>query len=380
MANQTNVQQLVQGLAPSGNNGNPNTTYNNSPGMPMMDAQGNWFLQNLPTAASINLQRYNTGGGSGRPNLTPFMPQLPVGGGGTPQWPTTPVVPTTPVTPPAAVVTPPSVGGGGNQSPVSIGGDGGRPGSQTFVGTPLGNLPPIGSFQGWGDVGGAGGDLGAINPTEGWGNGFSWNGAMQGADTTGGKLLEMVDKLSELYLPGDFVQQGNINWNKIGDAIAKRLGIPTQTVAKLLGQGDKYNSWLAGGYGDLKGDLRFGSLGNGNTEGYGMGQINPITGQLSLGLLSGIDIPQGYTPNSFNQDSSMKAIFGDNYNAPAPAPGQLGSSGYMSGNGSGAGTGYGSTVITGDGARAMFDGMKGATASTKTRQTGGDIYGNTYVR
>lgn len=63
MPNQTDVQKLIQGLAPGAvNNGNPNTVYN-TPGTvmggtpsvppPTTDGLGNWSLNNLPQAATL---------------------------------------------------------------------------------------------------------------------------------------------------------------------------------------------------------------------------------------------------------------------------------------------------------------------------------------
>lgn len=60
MPTQTDVQKLIQSLVPgAANNGNPNTVYNTAP--PTMDADGNWYAANLPSAASITgLQRAAT--------------------------------------------------------------------------------------------------------------------------------------------------------------------------------------------------------------------------------------------------------------------------------------------------------------------------------
>src|SRR5690606_8831183 len=63
MPNQTDIQKLIQGLAPgSVNNGNPNTIYNTPATVmggkaavppPSTDGLGNWALNTLPQAATL---------------------------------------------------------------------------------------------------------------------------------------------------------------------------------------------------------------------------------------------------------------------------------------------------------------------------------------
>lgn len=281
MTTQTDVQQLIQGLVPSGvNNGNPNTVYNVPP--PALDAFGNWAAGQLPAAASLS--------GTSLPDILATLPAtgLPAWGGG---------IGTVPgVLQPAL----PPLGGGG-------GGGGGYvpPGTTTPPGTG-GPLPP--------NTGGTVGPVGTVTSgTDGYGTPFyptimpwtggTWTGGstygtgggggtgsfnlpgfLQGASGFGGTLMEVLDKLSEPFLPGDMVQQGNFNWRQAAVSLAEKLGIPVGAAAQMLGKGDQYKAWLASGYGDLQGDMSFGSTAIGNSSGFGMGQVNPITGQVNWGL------------------------------------------------------------------------------------------------
>lgn len=142
MPNQTDVQKLIQGLAPGAvNNGNPNTVYN-TPGTvmrgtpsvppPTTDATGNWVLNNLPKPAVMgppNIQLPQVTPSSALGSWTaphdpaalnlPQWKMMPFGQGttqppGTTPPPTTPP-PTdtggnTPPTPSTGGPTPPNVG------------------------------------------------------------------------------------------------------------------------------------------------------------------------------------------------------------------------------------------------------------------------------
>lgn len=389
MADQSTLQTLLQqgvGLqsnaqnntAMTPNNGNPNTIYNLAApnvrqfnpatgSLPAMgDANGNWAVpaQGLNPALqqilSNNVQQTNI-----RPTIpsTPFVippviiPSLPS------PAPTTP-----PVTGPTPW-TPPTPAPGSNVDPNSqippeilealsrVGG-----GSQTG-GTSWD------SYANPGFTGSFGGTNAPANPTAGWGNGMNMAGFLQGAKgDTGGTILELLDKVSEPFLPGDMVQGGNFNWRQAMESVANQYGIPIEQAANLLGKGDQYRAWVSAGYGNLPGDARFGTLATGNTEGYNMGQVNPITGQLSLGLLNPINIPQSNVPTNFSDNNAnMAAAFGPNWNAPV-APRST------------AGTVAGASAITGDAAREMFENMRLAAMARGERQTGADTMGRPFSK
>lgn len=239
MATQTDVQQLIQSLVPSGvNNGNPNTVYNVPP--PSLNAQGQWAQGRLPTAASIGglnlpailaqLPQSNWGGGpvAGAP-AGPLLPSFPApvgggggGGGGTPFIP--PVTP--PVTPPGT--TPPGGGGGttgggvGTFEPIRNIYTGILQQGQTLPGT--WTDPYTGGF---GTVGPwAGGMTGSLGGSGGGFNIGGWQGA--------------VDKIANLFGVDPYMQ-GTGQWNfkgAISDIIQSLLGVPTDT-------GETLNRWGA---------------------------------------------------------------------------------------------------------------------------------------
>lgn len=387
MADQSTLQTLLQqgvGLqsnaqsntAMTPNNGNPNTIYNlASPNvrqfnpatgaLPAMgDANGNWAVpaQGLSPALqqilSNNVQQTNI-----RPTIPAgtftippvIIPSLPGPAPTTPPGPT----PWTPPTPaPGANVDPNAPIPPAILDALSQTGAGSQGGGYTWD-----------TYANPGFTGSFGNTGGNANPTAGWGNGMNMAGFLQGAKgDTGGTLLEILDKLSEPFLPGDMVQGGNFNWRQALESTASQYGIPVEQLANLLGKGDQYRAWVSAGYGNLPGDARFGTLATGNTEGYNMGQINPITGQLSLGLLNPINIPTSNVPTSFsNNDANMAAAFGPNWNAPvAPraTPGSVAGAG----------------AITGDAARGVFENMKLSALAKGTRQTGADLLGRPYAK
>lgn len=113
----TNVQQLIQGLAPSANNGNPNTVYN-TPASPFANpAQGlpaNWTLGNLPSYKPLDWQKLAA-------NAPQPLDNFKGWGLGQPMPNTPPPGNPPPGTPPGGVQTggnlPPQVGGAGGNLP-----------------------------------------------------------------------------------------------------------------------------------------------------------------------------------------------------------------------------------------------------------------------
>lgn len=392
MATQTDVQQLIQGLTPTAvNNGNPNTAYNNSARtvinpndyvarisgapIPQMDAQGNWLMGQISQSPTVDFSPRDLTALLPRTQINmPVMPRLPMlgggGGGGT-----APVV--TPPTTQPPVVNPP-VGTGGNTPPSTGGGlppftQGGGGNSNTGPSVmdllSQGGISGVGGLGGTGSVGGVGTST-PSNPLSGWGDGISLPEFLQGASGAGGITLEVLDKLSELFLPGDMVQQGNFNINQLIDSIANKAGVPVGTIAQLLGQGDKYNAWLASGFGDLQGDLRFSPTSFGNNSGWGFGQVNPITGQLALGLLNNIVVPNSGVPTTFDQNSALAAAFGPNWAVNNATSGGGGArSAFL-------GTNAAPTQEQIDAAQQAFGAMK--EGAFQQRQTGGDILGRKY--
>lgn len=362
MADQRDVQQLIQSLTPSGvNNGNPNTAYNNS-GTPMMDAFGNWSMPQVNPAASIAFNRAVPS----LPTTTPSpltLPRLPSGTLGTTPVPgggTTPVL----GTPGTNLPEPPvQVGTGGNLPATPAPG---RPAAGSGTGT----APIMDQLSRGGVSGVPSGSIstGMRDPLAGWSDGISLPEFFQGANSPLGYILEGLDKISELYLPGDMVQQGNLNLNQLLDSVAKQMGLPIEQAAQLIGKGDQYNAWLASGYGDLAGDLRFSDTSFGNTQGWGMGQINPITGQLSLGLLNNIAVPNAAVPTTFDQNAAMAAAFGPNWSSGGTVTGADGTT-YANQ------AAYDAAVAA---AQDAFAAMK--LGSMGQKQTGADIYGNAYEK
>lgn len=250
MADQRDVQQLIQGLVPaSGNAGNPNTAYNNA-------ATDPWLLGytgvTVPEAAS--LPGLNLSGSSetvGAVNIAPLVlagqqsspwnrPTTSAGvtlpvfqnnpGAVNPNWGVVrPTTPTNPVVPPTVQPNPVPV-----DVPIDTGltidwGDllepltppaPGRVDNSPLAGAILGNQPGTGSYP-------IGGQL--------------WNPYNLGTTVgvgDGGDFLQFVDMVTEPLLSGDFYKSGTGKWDFKGaglDAIANIAGIPAGTIDKLLG-------------------------------------------------------------------------------------------------------------------------------------------------
>lgn len=243
MATQTDVQQLIQSLVPSGvNNGNPNTIYNVPP--PSLDAQGNWAQGRLPPAASIGglnlpailaqLPAPNWGGGpvAGAP-AGPLLPSFPApggggGGGGTGGGggfvPPDMSTPTPPLPEPGDGY---QTGGGGSYEPIR----------HPYTGIPQQTAATPGtwtnSMGGFGTVGPwAGGMTGRLGG--GGGGGFNIGG-WQGA----------IDKIANLFGVDPYMQ-GTGQWNFQGaasDILSQIVGLPLEGIARQLGAGG-YDNWL----------------------------------------------------------------------------------------------------------------------------------------
>ena len=208
---------------------------------------------------------------------------------------------------------------------------------------------------------------------------------LQGAEPgSWGSIMEAIDKISEPWFQGDFVQGGNFNWRQLLDSVGDRI-LPgsVEKIANLLGKGDQYRAWISEGYGDLGGTGLFGSEALGNTQGYGVGQINPITGQVNWGLgMQGNNLFQsGTTPvmdlinsslgtnmnNPGVQQALLEMTFGAGSTAPArtaPTRGQIAGAG----------------VIEGQAARDFVDGMKNADIGKNYQSNAGvSIFGGNGV-
>lgn len=217
MATQTDVQQLIQGLTPSGvNNGNPNTAYN-SPMPPVMDAFGNWSAPQVSRAANVTLNR---GLPQGLPQPTAptrvgFLPPLPPLNLN-PNWvaprPSTPLPPvqvTPPVAPPMSDPLPPQV------APPS---------------TPV---PPPQTNFGGGGSGLSNFDMGSII------NQFTTSPTSGSTPGTGAPVdwRQVLDVITEPFLPGNMFLSGTGKWDlsNLLEGIAGSYGIPLGTLANLYG-------------------------------------------------------------------------------------------------------------------------------------------------
>lgn len=369
MASQTDVQQLIQGLSQGSNNGNPNTAYNNAPGLPMADANGNWYLQNLPTAASINLQRGNAGGGI--PNLFASLPPLNTSGvGGTnPAWP---VTPTAPVVPPGTPT--PTAGGGGGGAPlqvppaVSLGGRGGD--NTALPGNNFGGMPPGTSY--------GGGSTGTTNQyLQDIGGDINWQ--------------QLVDVAGDaLGLPGNWYLDGTGKWdisNILTSLGSKVTGLPIGSVLSKIGAqvakgGDVplVPGWLEklalDHYMD-NAENRAENKAQNSAEAFDRKMMNDEIASLAsssgqkvdLGMLYQTIGVQGMAARGFNPtqiNNASKMVPGGSVGVGLRAAGGF--------------TPWGADAINGEAARSMFDGMKNITGSSKTYQSGGDIYGHKYAK
>ena len=284
MADQRDVQQLIQSLVPaSGNAGNPNTAYNNPtpdawlqgwngpqvspaaslgptnlagqtvtiPALTLPAQVGNAWNQPIPQLPGIRLPSFTTGGQPGgswgitRPDVTPTNPVIPPG-----------VQPGTgPVAPPAD--TPVDVG-----IPVDWdallggGGGGGDPGTWAppGVGSPGfgGGLPSTSTQNTYGgSVSGTKNSDGTWNFTSPSYGGFGSKGSTESG------LLQFIDAVTEPWTRGDWYnpndnrslwqqlgiqdQQGKIDW-KQGIDMATQIFLPANLYLSNLGRWDASNA------------------------------------------------------------------------------------------------------------------------------------------
>lgn len=403
MATQRDVQQLIQGLAPSGvNKGNPNTVYNNSPSapagggggpIPTYDGNGNWYLPEIAPAATMNLGMQAGNGNFGGFNwmgnggsLTP-LPTTPPGNTGGVQPPVVPGGGTGPGgNLPPGTVPPNNVVGGVNGGP--LGGLGGgsltpqnslSPWQGGFNGSMFGQMPPGGG----GSFGGSGG--GGFNIGDGTGhvNGFlgEWGGI---------NWDQVLDAGTEPLLGGNFYDANTGKWNLTNVAGAV-LGIPNLEGWWHEGQGNLDVSNILASLGQMAtgGLVPFGSLVNrlgqyGASQGWSQnnpfvdawldnsreayiqqhGQLGPVAPNLQTMMpflgqqYAGAGVKDvGYAQIPDYTGGSGGSASGPGYNAATAAMG-----GASSGGVGGATQGHQWTGVSGDAARSMFGGMSsGAT-------------------
>lgn len=370
----TNVQEFIQNLVPTqANNGNPNTVYNNSP-IPVMDAFGNWSRPQVSPAANVTLGRsttapwLNVGTGNTGLNLpvfptlppltsTPFTPGVPNnGGGGINPW------------------TPPTQVGGGTATPPSEGLSG-QSGNQTLPGNNLGNVPPLGSFQGGINTGGTGGSsssgfgLWDVSPALAQQLGINQGGGMD--------WQQLLDVISEPFVQGDFWNAQTNTWNPEalaqagGGLLAGNLG--RMLAGALVNNPDATRNEFAGDIlrnaAEFRGELRdqMDATSRADIQNYlasiGLGKSDiPPTAQAALNR----GWTAGQVAQTFGAQAARDAIRSNPYSVDV-------------GTRLAAGVGKGGAgVVTGDAARDMFDAMKAGSLGQK--QTGGDMLGRLYER
>ena len=243
MATQTDVQQLIQSLVPSGvNNGNPNTIYN---APPAMDAAGNWFASALPTAASIRELRL---AGVPLPQSSPLpmntiqpvdtRPLAP--GPWTPPDSWFPVQPPGTVAPPNTEVPiqnptlPPNTG---PITSVDLGHQSGAYNPSPDI--PLGNgvMGGIGYYGGMGGGAPAAGSGSANYGASGlWGSNPGLAGLL-GLDQSGRmSWQQLLDILSEPLISGDLYNPMTKTWN-LGNLAGGIIGGPANLINNLFNTG-----------------------------------------------------------------------------------------------------------------------------------------------
>lgn len=377
MADQRDVQQLIQGLTPSGvNNGNPNTAYNNSP-IPVMDAFGNWSRPQVSPAASISFNR----AASSLPASTPLnLPRLPSGILGSTPVPGGGVVPPAGPVDPLNPWTPPTQVGGGTATPPSAVSPpaslGGQSGNQTLPGNNLGNVPPLGSFQGNLNTGGTGGGssssgfgLWDISPALAQQLGINQGGGMD--------WQQFLDVVSEPFARGDFWNAQTNTWNP--EAFAQAGGgllggeFGRMLAGALVDNPDAMRNEFGGDIlrnaAEFRGELRdqMDATARADIQNYlasiGLGKADvPPTAQAAFNR----GWSAGQVAQTFGSQAAQNAIRSNPYSVDV-------------GTRLAAGVGKGGAgVITGDAARDMFDSMKAGSFGQK--QTGGDLLGRLYER
>lgn len=382
MAEQRDVQQLIQSLTPSGvNNGNPNTAYNN-PSIPMMDAFGNWSTPRVNPAATVSFNRAAPALPASTPLNLPRLPSgilgsSPVQGGGV----TTPSTggTITPWTPPVqagtggntpAVPTPPTTGGG-------VGGG--------YTQDDLANvLNQIGGqFGGSYGGGGFGGETaGSSASGRGLWDSSPWLAQRLGVNPEGGfDWQQILDVISEPFIRGDFWNAQTNTWNPgtATAALGRAAGIPLSGVlGSLIGNPDAAKNTAIGNLIESMANDRAALLDQTNKESYDymrdyiaeqlggtrnpvMSEANKVMQTLQAEGAGGL-YNRGYTARDANRLLSASGLGGTGFSAQSTA---ASSSPYFG-------------AITGDAAGDFVRGMQ--LASMGQVQSGGDIYGNMYEK
>lgn len=243
MADQRDVQQLIQSLVPaSGNAGNPNTAYNNPtpdtwlqgwngpqvspaatlgptnlgaqtvtiPALTLPPQLGNTWNQPIPSLPGIRLPSFSTGGQPGgswgvtNPNVNPTNPVIPPS-----------VQPGT-----GPVDTPVDTGIPVDWNALLGGSETRTVENNALAGAILGQPSGNGSYP-------TGGQL--------------WNPYNLGTTVgvgDGGDFLQFIDMITEPLLSGDFYKSGTGEWDFKGaglDALAGMAGVPAGAIDQLLG-------------------------------------------------------------------------------------------------------------------------------------------------
>lgn len=337
---QTDVQQLIQGVSPiNPNNGNPNTAYNNSPGIPVMDAFGNLNSPQVAPAANLGPLNFSLG---------PVLPETPADftfqPGGNPfdfNFPEFPNLgePYPPYSTPGPEQRPTRVGSGGGgrpSNPRSGRGEAFNPGfAANGIGRSLGGDVGMGGARRGSTGGGYTSGLGASGIA-----GFSPELAESLGLNPDGSIGfgQLVDVLSEPFIPGDFYnsQTGTFNWDTAAGAALSGMtgGLSNLLANRYLTQAEIQNN-LAGFQNRLNNEMS-------NTSADLQEQnINDTLKEI-----------QRRNPTSgFFDRSAPVNIRQGNFR------------GGFSGHGT-RGTGYGATVISGDAARQAFGQAKNSRRDT----------------
>lgn len=218
----TTTQEQAQANVPmTQNNGNPFTIYNQTPAQggylpPVSNAYDQWRINPLPSYSSSPFPLPSGNGSVFMPNLPPVT-----GGGGN--------IPTLPGTTPAT--TPPSIPASNNTSgPANpgvqfpVGSGGWMLGGPTYVqgGTGLNGTMNTGyTTPGFG-MGIFGSGYNGMSPTTGQGgSGFNF-GSLSNL-----RMNPILGNIADFFLPGDAVQNGNVNWQNLGLGVVDQVtGLP----------------------------------------------------------------------------------------------------------------------------------------------------------
>lgn len=215
------IQEQAQANVPmTQNNGNPFTIYNQTPAQggylpPVSNAYDQWRINPTPSFGTSPFPLPTGNGAIFTPNLPPVS-----GGGGT--------IPTLPGSNPAT--TPPTIPGNtpsngvanpGVQFPVGSGGW--MLGGPTYVqgGTGLNGTMNTGyTTPGFG-MGIFGSGYNGMTPSNGSSSGFSL------PNFNNLRMNPILGNIADFFLPGDAIQNGNVNWQNLGlGAVDQVTGLP----------------------------------------------------------------------------------------------------------------------------------------------------------